>query len=252
MANLQITYLGLATTLIKLAEQSFLANPNFSRKILLSKRPEDPGILPSELPDLTALLVSDARYLHLDLFTYKYFKTSLPIFCPKGLGNFIRKFLPNPLVEIPPWSFHREGEVEIHAVPVRYRGYRIIPGRHGASAAFVLKSPQGSVFYSAGTGYSKHFTEIASLFDLDVAILPVGRPNTPWPTRNQQMTPAETFQAFQEIRAKHLLPIPDGWVLKQKGIFPELLATLGSLAEKKGMQNRLHPLKPGQNLSLTS
>src|SRR4029079_19670783 len=117
------------TTLIQLSGQSFLSDPNFSKKVLFSKQLEA-LVAPESLPPLSGILISDARYRHLDFFSFKFFKSPLPVFCPEGLGGVVRKFLPNPVTEVPRWSFPREAELELHAVPVKYLGFRILPIQH--------------------------------------------------------------------------------------------------------------------------
>ncbi len=207
MPALQITYIGQATTLINLGGQSFLANPNFSKKNLLGTRVKEPGVAPASLPKLSAVLVTDADYDHLDLFSYKFFPSTLPIVAPQGLGKFIGKFLPNPVTEIPPWSYHLHGEVEIHAVPARYFGYRWLPVRHRAACAYVLKSPLGTAYFSGGTAYAEYFKEIASIYDVDAAVFPVGPELLGWWEKKRRMTPEEALQALADLRAGYFFPL---------------------------------------------
>jgi L-ascorbate metabolism protein UlaG (beta-lactamase superfamily) len=238
MQKLRISYLGMATTLIEMAGQSFLANPHFSRRILLAERPDPPP--PVSFSEPQAILISDLRYSHLDLLAFKYFSTRVPIVVPKGLGGFVEKYFPNPIIEIALWNYHREGEVEIHTVPVRFRGYRWFPLRNRAAAAFVLKSPRGAVYYAAGTGYSNVFREVASLFDIDAALLPLGTPRPRWHEKNQTLTPLQTVQAFQELQAKHLLPL-DG---KE-----EAREDLARMMKTKSLESKVHFLKSGEQFS---
>lgn len=238
MTKLRVTYLGLATTLIEIGGQSFLTNPHFSRRILFAQRPDPPP--PASLPEPRVILISDARYAHLDLLAFKYFSTHVPIVVPKGLGGFVEKFFPNPIVEIPLWSYHREGEVEIHAVPIRFRGYRWFPLRPRATAAYVLKSPRGTVYYAAGTGYSNHFQEVAARFDIDLAILPMGPQHPNRLEKNQTLTPPQTAQAFQELHAEHLIPF--NW---KDGTREEL----ERLMRGKNLEDKTHFLKLGDHFS---
>lgn len=237
MTNLSITYLGHATTLIALQEQPFLANPYFSRSRLFSKKGE-PVTAPN-FPDPKAVLVTDARYAHLDLFSYKFISTRVPLIAPKGIGPLLSRFFSNPVVEIPIWSFHREGDVEIHALPVQYRGYRIF--RYRSAAAFVLKSPTVTVYYAAGTGPTDQFQEAASLFDIDIAILPVGPHRANFWEKAVVLNPEQVVDAFQKLRAKHLIPI--GWKDNTR-------EELERLSKEKNLGDRIHFLNPGQTLSL--
>src|SRR5262245_8292596 len=136
-SNLQITTIGHATALIQMGEQSFLTDPNFSNRILFWKRLKKPGIDPNALPPLSAILISNANYAHLDIFSFKFFKSTLPIIAPKGLGKFVSKFLPNPVIEIHPWSHHLHQGIEIHAIPVQHHGFRWLPIHHRPSTAYL-------------------------------------------------------------------------------------------------------------------
>ncbi|MCB1214874.1 MAG: hypothetical protein KDK66_05300 [Deltaproteobacteria bacterium] len=89
----QITHLGHGSNLLRLGDQYFLTDPNFSPKIFLKgNRAVPPGMKPQDLPKISAIIISHACYDHLDIFSYKYFSNHTPIVCPKGVGAFIKRF----------------------------------------------------------------------------------------------------------------------------------------------------------------
>jgi L-ascorbate metabolism protein UlaG (beta-lactamase superfamily) len=250
MANFQITYIGHGSNLIRIEDQYFLTDPNFSEKILGFRRRKKPGIDPAQLPPVSAILVSHAHYDHLDLFSYKYFKTSVPILLPKGLGKFVAKFLPNPIVEIPLQSHHVHHGVEIHALPVQHHGYRWIPWRYRAACAYLLKSPQTCLYFCGDSGYGPHFQKVGEHFVVDVAMLPVAGFHPPWLKKKTKMNPEQALQATRELRTRHLIPI--GW-----GIFDFLfrdptdpIQKLLSVDTPSADAAKIHVLQPGESFAL--
>ncbi len=245
-SNLQITAIGHATTLIQMGEQTILTDPNFSNRILFWKRLKKPGIEPKALPALSAILISNAHYDHLDIFSFKYFKSTIPVIVPKGLGKFVSRFLPNPVIEIPPWSHHVHQGVEIHALPVQHIGYRWIPIRNRPSAAYLLRSPEGNVYFTGATGYGKHFKETASLYPIDVALLPIAGYNPPWLHQKNNMNPEEAIRAIEDLKAKHLIPISWGSFLTLGEKQEEAKMWLERLVAEKNLSSKVHLLSPGE------
>ena len=245
---MQITHIGHGTNLVKIQGQNFLTDPVFSEKVLLFKRRKKTGIDPGQLPPLSAILVSHAHYDHLDIFSYKYFKTGIPIIVPKGLGKFIRRFLPNPVVEIPIGGRHLHQDVEIHALPTRHHGCRWVPLRYRAAASFLIKSPEASVYFCGDSGFGEHFQKAGLDHAIDVALLPIGGYHPRWCLKRQKMTPEEAIQAFQDLKAKQMIPINwgvfDFWREDSEEAWKRLELEVG----KKSLGAKVHLLQPGQVL----
>lgn len=250
-STLHVTYIGHATFLIKMGEQCLLTDPNFSGDILFFKRQEKPGILPENLPTLDAILVSHAHYDHLDIFSYKYFKSDIPIVVPKGVGCFVGKFLTHPIIEIPTWGHHRCGEIEIHSVPARHTGYRFFPLRYRRASGYILKSPAGTIYFAGDTGYGPHFKQIASLFQIDVALLPVNYSKLPSLLRGGHLSPNLAVKAIQDLKARHVIPIFSNafsFLFED----PKTAHTqFSGLVETKTLDSKIHFLNPGESLFAT-
>jgi len=249
-SNLKITFIGHATSLIQLGERSFLTDPNFSNKIKMRwTRQQPPGIPAYQLPPLDALLVSNANYDHLDIFSYKFFKGTVPIVVPKGLGKLLQKFLPNPVTEIKKGGSHRYFETSIHSVAVNKRGYRWLPLRFGASAAFVLEAPAGTVYFAGDTGYGDVFKKVRQQYSIDVAILPIQAHPSHKTGPKSSLGPVQALQAFEELGAKTLIPTRwDAFKFGKQGP-EELIREFRDLAAKAGLLERVRILKPGEAYS---
>ncbi len=250
-SNGKITYLGHATVLIQLGNLNFLTDPNFSSKLWpLKRRGRVPGLAPQHLPEITAILVSHANRDHLDIFSYKYFKTHTPILTPKGLGKWVQKFLPNPITEVAPAGSHQEGNCVIHALPTMKRGKRWIPLRYTQSTAYLLESPTANIYFPGNTGYGPHFKGAGKRFHIDVALLPIqpqpGHATGP----KSSLSPAKALQACEDLGAKVLIPIRWDSFRFGKATAEALLKELTALAQQQNRLQSLKILQPGESLSL--
>ena len=249
MSTLQITHLGHGTNLVQIQGQNFLTDPVFSDKIFMFfKRKKAVGLKPENLPPLSAILISHAHYDHLDIFSYKFFKTTLPIIVPKGLGSFVSKFLPNPVIEIPSDGKHLHQGVEIHALPVQHHGCRWLPLRYRAATAYLLKSAESCVYFCGDSGYGPHFAKAGQAFPIDAALLPIGGYHPRWWLKRQKMTPEEALQAFEDLQAKQMIPINWGVFDFLREDAEEAWKRLEAEAGKKGLGGKVRLLQPGQSL----
>jgi len=247
---LQITHIGHGTNLVQIQGQNFLTDPVFSEKVgFFFKRKKRPGLEASALPPLSAILLSHSHYDHLDVFSYKYFKTDTPIIVPKGVGNFVRKFLPNPLIELAPGGKHLHGEVEIHALPAHHHGGRWLPVRYRPALAYVLKSTESCVYFCGDSGYGPAFRKAGDAFAIDAALLPIGGYHPRWWLKKIKMTPEEALQAFADLRAKKMIPINWGVFDFLRENPEEAWKRLEAEVKKQALSDRVHLLQPGQSLS---
>jgi L-ascorbate metabolism protein UlaG (beta-lactamase superfamily) len=245
MSKLKITSVGHATHLIEMDGEHILTDPIFSKKALFQRRLKEPGIRPEDLPPLTAIVVTHAHYTHLDLFSYKFFPLSVPIVVPLGLGKFLAKFLRNPIVEIPPWGEHTVGGVKIHTVPVRHRGFRLSGFTWRATTGYVFEKGGSKVFFPGDTAYGDHFKKIASLHEIDVALLPIGAYEPRWFMKHRHMNPSEAIDAFLDLKADIMIPYHWG-VFRLSKEEPEApLEWLKNILKEKSFQN-VKILEPGE------
>jgi len=245
---MKITCIGHGTCLIEIAGQAFLSDPCFSEKLMFFfPRRRKAGLAPLELPPISAILVSHAHYDHLDIFSYKYFKTEIPILVPEGLGGFVSKFLPNPVVEIPQGGKHLHRGVEIHAQTVKHHGCRWVPWRWRDAAAFLLQAPGESLYFCGDSGYGEHFRKSGERFSIDAALLPIGGSQPRWLTRHSKMNPDEALEAFRDLKAKQMIPI--NWGVFD--FFGEGIDTaenrMAELIREKGLDDRVRLLQPGRS-----
>jgi L-ascorbate metabolism protein UlaG (beta-lactamase superfamily) len=245
---LKITYIGHATVLIQIGSSYFLSDPNFSNKIgWRHHRLHPPGLAAYQLPPLEAILVSQAGFAHLDLFSFKFFKSDVPVVVPGGLGKLIRRFLPHPVTEVETGGTHACGEVQVHALPVLKEGSRWNPLRFNAATAYLLEAPGTTIWFAGDTGFGDHFRQAGEKFSIDVALLPVQTRNSPSSGPKSSLTPAKAVRAAQDLGAKVFIPIAwDAFCFGKKKP-EEILAEITTIARKEGMSGRLQILQPGES-----
>lgn len=229
MATDRIQFVGHSCLWVTLDDRHFLVDTNFSPRLLgILKRHAPPGIDLNNLPDVSALLVTHAHYDHLDIFSYKYFPQDKKIILPKGIGNFVKRFIHNPIVELKEWEEWEAGDppgaeqpvrrsqgfggdprrsIKITAVPARHFGFRFSGLRYTKCLGFVLEGSRHTVYLAGDTAYGPHFREIGERFKIDIACLPIGAYRPVWFMKNRHMNPEEALRAFEDLKAKKMIPI---------------------------------------------
>jgi len=248
--KISCTYIGHATCIIQIGEAKILTDPNFSRRVLTQKRLSELSINPAELPEFDAILVSHAHLDHLDTSSYKYLSCHTPIIVPERSERPIGKFTPNPIIELSHYSSHElVNGVEITAVPAAHASYHFLPTNSAKANAYLIRHPDvdGAVLFCGDSAYGEHFGQIGNLGKISLAILPIGAYEPRWFMSKRHMTPAEAVQAFEDMKAEHMVPIHYGTFrlsLEQPNAPLEWLEKI--LEERPDLNKRIHALKPGE------
>jgi L-ascorbate metabolism protein UlaG (beta-lactamase superfamily) len=202
-----VTFIGHATALIEIDGVTLLTDPVRSQRLFVLKRLVAPGIPEGGLPDLDVVLVSHGHHDHLDVSTHlRLAKRRTVAVVARNLADLVQRAGYERVVELD-WerSFEHEG-IKITALEVNHWGTRgLLPDRRGYTG-FLIEGPSGSVFFPGDTAYTPLFRDYGERFSIDVAILPIGayRPDS---FRRVHMNPEDAWQAFVDLKARHLVPI---------------------------------------------
>jgi len=254
MKSVSCTYIGHATTLIRLGQVNIITDPNFSRRTFFFFPRKVPlPFAPSDLPDLACVLLSHTHPDSLDFSSYKYISCGVPIVVPEGSERAVGKHLPNPVIELSHYAdYELPDGTEITAVPVIHRSGRLSHLRYTKSNAYLIRQEgSGSVYFCSDSSYGPHFQEVGNLGPIDLALLPIGCYEPRWLLKNQHMTPTEAICAFEDLKARHMVPI-------HYGTFRITLEPLEAPAEwlenillsRPDLSDRIHPLKPGESYTV--
>ncbi len=244
--EIHIRFFGHTCLEIKMEEKIFFLDPYFSQN-----HETDPlhSKLSPPLPNPRALLVSQLGHKHWDLLSFKYFKTHCPLLLPQGMGNAVKKFLPHPLVEIPPGGRYSLEDLHLHALPSGPQPWFWTwpPRLHPPATDYLLQGNRQCVYFSGEGGYGPHFKETGKKFSIRVALLPLSLVPQGSARRGRQLSPEEFLQALQDLKARVAIPIH--WNRSDPQAEAQL-ALLQQLARQHGLIERLAILTPGSDLHL--
>lgn len=208
-------WFGHSTVLMRLAEQTILFDPVFARAspVFIGGKP-----FPSEhparaelMPPLDAVVISHDHYDHLDEQAIRALlpKTSR-FYVPLGVKAHLQRWgVPDDkIIEMDWFEQTKFGALEFILVPTRHFSGRRLGNRFSTLwGAWIVRTPQFSVYFNGDSGYGKHFAEIGRRFGpFDLALMENGSYNPDgWP--DNHMTPEQSIQASLDLGAKLVLPI---------------------------------------------
>jgi L-ascorbate metabolism protein UlaG (beta-lactamase superfamily) len=205
----RLTWIGHSGFLGTLGGSSFLIDPVFSRRVGgVFRRFCPPGVDPTRLPALEAVLVTHNHYDHLDATAIRAVRRSVPVVVPEGLGSWIKRRGRNA-VELRWWETARIGRLEITLVPARHWSRRRITDTNRSWwGGYVVRSGDQAVYHAGDTAWSDGFSEIGRrLGPLQAAMLPIGGYDPAWFMEHHHLNPEQAGQAWRELGAGLMVPM---------------------------------------------
>lgn len=217
--GLRITLVNHSTVLIQTAGINLLTDPVWSRRVgpfpwLGPKRVRRPGIAFDELPKIDCVLLSHDHYDHLDVPTLRRLvaRDQPRLLCGLGVDRTLEI---EGLTGAEAMDWHGRtlaGDLEIIFTPCRHFSGRGLKDQDSTLwGSFLLRTPQGNVYFAGDTGYGPHFDETRRRYgDVAVALLPIGCYEPRWFMRAYHMSPDDALQAHQDLGAAFSLGIHYG------------------------------------------
>ena len=235
--------LGHSSLLLKLRGKYWLIDPVFSERVspfsfVGPKRFHQPPLGLTDLPPIEGLILSHDHYDHLDAPTIEYLNGRVQrYFVPLGVGARLQEMGVEAarIEQFDWWQNASHAGLQLSAVPAQHFSGRTPFDRNRTLwAGWVIESGDQRIYYSGDSGYFPGFKQIGERFGgFDVALLENGAYDSYWPAVH--MSPEETVQAFQDVRARVLYVVHNSTFDLAFHTWQDPMARVAALAEAKGL-----------------
>ena len=222
----RMTWLGHATVLAEVDGSTFLTDPVFSSRASAvqwwgPKRYREAACTVSQLPRITAVLVSHNHYDHLDLDSVRKLveeQPSISWFVPSGTAQWLLSntaLSKENVKELVWWDEATlEGEqgtsFKMVFTPSHHWCKRSIFNDKNKSlwGSWAVIGPHKRFWFGGDTGYCEAFSQIGShLGPFDMAAIPIGNYQPNWFMKHQHVHPGEAVQIHRDIGSGRSLGI---------------------------------------------
>jgi len=204
-----VTWVGHSTFAVQDEGDVFLTDPHWGPRALVPPRLSPPGIPLESIPEDAFAVLSHNHYDHMDTWTVRRLPRSIPWFAPLGLGKWLKDHGPSQVTELDWWQSARHGRWTVTCLPAQHWSNRIGMARHSTLwCGWLLDNGSRRYYFAGDSGWFHGFAEIGRRFGpIDVAFLPIGAYEPRWFMKYQHIDPAEALQAFQDLGARHMVPM---------------------------------------------
>ena len=206
--GVSVTFIKHLILLIKDKDRILLIDPVFDNIFWFIKdfTPRDFNLDDMPYPD--HVLITHGHYDHLDHQSLAALDPGTHVISPLGYDHEFKTLGITHRTQLP-WSARSsDGQREITLLPANHWTMRnpIIGPNRSLWGGYLIKTAGGPVIYISGdSAYFDGFEQLADEYDIDLAIFNLGAYAPRWFMAPSHMNPAETVQAFQEIKARHLM-----------------------------------------------
>ena len=248
----RVTWIGHSSFLATLGSASFVVDPVFSKRIAsVIPRHGEAGLGVSDLPPLSALLVTHNHYDHLDDPSIRARPQETPVFAAAGLGSWFKRRGFACVTELRWWDVAAAGPLTITFVPARHWSRRsFYDTNRTAWGGFVVKGGGTTLYHAGDTGWFDGFREIAARFpSIDLALLPIGAYAPAWFMEPHHMNPEQALDALSVLRARAMVPMHWGAFQLTDEPLLEPIERLRRAWDERRPSALLHALAVGETVS---
>ncbi len=255
--SLSVLWIGHASVLIQIHDKVFLTDPVFTNTVgMLSRRLVESGVDPSSLRRVDYILISHTHFDHLNYSSLATLPKEARLIIPEGGAGFTPDFGFRETRELKPWDSVGDEGVRIVAVPAHHfsgrYGFDISWNSGRGYTGYIIQYRGKTIYFAGDTGYRDSlFAHIGQRFEIDVALLPIA-PLEPRAFMSRvHLDPQHALQAFQELRAKLMIPIHfRTFPLGLENPVTAAQSELDSLVNKLGIKQSVRILDIGERLVL--
>ncbi|HEU4728996.1 MAG TPA: MBL fold metallo-hydrolase, partial [Kofleriaceae bacterium] len=202
--QLAVTFGGHATVVARYAGLAVAFDPMLGRWIGGVRRAVEPGLGPDDFADVGLVLISHRHADHLHVPTLRRLPRTATVVVPAGAAAALSGLGYARVIELSPGA-----DLEL-------RGVHVVAAAtaHGASElarglSYVLRGDGPSLYLCGDSGYFSGFADLGARFAPDIAVLPIGG-FVPASFRARHMSPLDALYAFEDLRARMMIPIHHG------------------------------------------
>jgi L-ascorbate metabolism protein UlaG (beta-lactamase superfamily) len=212
-----IVWLGHCTYYIRINGVRILTDPVFEDVLTIKRKTKLP-VNPRLLKDIDLVLLSHDHRDHTDKESLRLLIKQNPNLCIKaGLGSekLLQDLTTARNIETAAW-YQQFGTgqqpVNITFIPSRHWAKRgIFDTNKRLWGGFVIEAGNKRILFGGDSGYDSHFKQLGKLFGpFDYAIIGIGAYQPNWFMSPMHMSPFEAVTAFQNLKAKYLIPMHYG------------------------------------------
>ena len=247
--DLAATFVGHSTVLLQWQGMNVLTDPNFVRRVLVPKRLVEPGIPIARLPALDVIVISHAHFDHLVKPSLRQLPKDVPVIVPTGVAELITPLGFRRVYELNWWEAYERDGIKVIHVPANHWGRRTPRDRDRGYGGFVIERHGHHAYFAGDTAYFRGFGEIGRAFPIELALMPIGAYRPP-SFRQVHCNPEDALQAFDDMRARYLVPIHWGTFRLSYEPIDEPIAWLERLSVDNGYNGHVKILQHGKTFIL--
>jgi L-ascorbate metabolism protein UlaG (beta-lactamase superfamily) len=235
-----VTFGGHATVIVRYPGLAVAFDPMLGRWIGGVRRAVEPGVVPADFAEVGLILISHRHADHLHLPTLRRLPRSATVVVPPGAAAAISGLGYARVIELAPGT-----DLELRGVQVMAAATAHGEGELAHGLSYVLRGDGPSIYLCGDSSYFSGFADTGARFAPDVAVLPIGG-FLPGSFRRRHMSPLDALYAFEDLRARMMIPIHHGAFALSYERLDEPARWLVELARQRGVRDHVLVMTAGQ------
>jgi L-ascorbate metabolism protein UlaG (beta-lactamase superfamily) len=238
--QIAVTFGGHATVIVRYPGLAIAFDPMLGHWVGGVRRAIAPGLAAADLTDVGLILISHRHADHLHVPTLRRLPRTATVVVPAGAAAAISGLGYARVIELSPGA-----DLELRGVQVAAAATAHGTGELAHGLSYVLRGEGPSVYLCGDSGYFSGFADLGARFAPDIAALPIGG-FLPASFRQRHMSPLDALYAFEDLRARMLIPIHHGAFALSYERLDEPARWLVELARQRGVADHVLVMAAGR------